>query len=400
MPGPWEDRAADLDVEAQVFETRYEQSLRAALDHDPELPDANQRVAELYQAQLVRAEAAGAPAEVARLSTLLVHHAGGRYREWLEQGGRLTLVTEPAGARVLLERYTLVERRLVPEPVCELGTTPLVGVPVERGSWRLRIEHPDAEPIVYPIAIERGSHWSGVAPDAEAPMAIHLPPRGSLGPQDCAVPAGWFTSGGDPEAGDGLSRRGLWVDSFVMRRFPVTVAEYTSFLDALQASGEAWGPLVPTATSALGDHPLLERRGGAWVRSRHAVGPRALEPDWPVTSISWQAARAYAAWRAEQDGLPWRLPHDQEWEKAARGVDGRPFPWGRFLDGRFACHLGSHAGQPQIQPITAFELDESPYGVRGMAGNVRDWCLNAYRRDGPAGCRLSLDPPAEASPTA
>ncbi|MEM6925511.1 MAG: SUMF1/EgtB/PvdO family nonheme iron enzyme [Myxococcota bacterium] len=387
-----EDRAAELEVEARVLETRYEQGLRAALDHDPDLPEARTRIAELYRTQLLRAEASDAVAEVARLRTLLETHDGGRHRAWLDEGGRISLETEPSGARVFLDRYVEVARRLVPEPVEELGTTPLVEVPLARGSWRLRIEHPDAEPVVVPIMIGRGEHLRQVPPGEGAPEPVVLPPRGSLGPDDCYVPAGWFVSGGDAEAGDGLPRRRLWVDAFVIRRFPVTVAEYTTFLTAVLDGNGDPSPYVPAAPSSMGERPLLEPRDGRWVRTTDAVGPRALEPNWPVTSISWHAAHAYAVWRAERDGLPWRLPHDQEWEKAARGADARLFPWGHHFDGRFACTLGSQQGPPTIQPIDTFALDESPYGVRGLAGNVRDWCGNGYLREGPPAERVDTEP--------
>jgi len=388
-----EDRAAALDVEARVIETRYEQGLRGALDHDPDLPEALARVADLYKAQLERAEAAGARLEIARLRTLLADHEGGRHRAWLDQGGRLTLRTDPPGARAWLERYVESGRRLVPEPIRELGTTPLTDVPIDRGSLRIRIEHPDTEPVVYPVLVGRGTHWTSALPDGDRPVA--LPPRGSLGPGDRFVPAGWFVSGGDPDAVDGLPRAWRWVDGFVIRRHPVTVAEYTRFLDAVVARGDDPGPYVPAAPSTLGERPLLARRDDAWIPTDEAVGPRALEADWPITSVTWHAARAYAAWRAEVEGLPWRLPHDQEWEKAARGVDGRTYPWGAHLDGRFACSLESHEGPPTIHPVHAFALDESPYGVRGLAGNVRDWCLNGYRRDGPPDVRIVPDAPPE-----
>ncbi|MEN0067884.1 MAG: bifunctional serine/threonine-protein kinase/formylglycine-generating enzyme family protein [Myxococcota bacterium] len=390
-----EDQAAELEVEAQVLETRYEQGLRAALDHDPYHPEVLTRIATLYQTQLLRAEASEARPAVARLRTLLEDHDGGRFRNWLEQGGLLTLITEPAGAQVHLERYVERDRQMVPERVGELGTTPLIEVPLARGSWRLCIEHPDTDPVTYPVWIERGTNWTGCPPDGQTPKPIVLPPRGALSKDDCFVPAGWFVSGGDPDAGDGLPRALRWLDSVVVRRFPVTVAEYTTFLDARRAHGEDLDSLVPAAPSEAGQRPLLAWVEGRWQRTEFAVGPREIEPNWPVTSISWHAATAYAEWVADQQGLPWRLPHDQEWEKAARGVDGRPFAWGRFLDGQFACTLASHASTPKIHRVGAFAADVSPYGIRDMVGNVREWCRNGYRREGPGGPRIDLLAPPE-----
>jgi serine/threonine-protein kinase len=91
----------------------------------------------------------------------------------------------------------------------------------------------------------------------------------------------------------------------------------------------------------------------------------------------------YCAWYARQTGLMWRLPHSWEWEKAARGVDGRPFPWGTHLDPTWANAIASVDGPPRIEAVDAYPLDLSAYGVRGIAGNVRDICLDLYRRNGP-----------------
>ena len=106
-------------------------------------------------------------------------------------------------------------------------------------------------------------------------------------------------------------------------------------------------------------------------------------PGEPVTLVDWFGARAYAAWRAERDGLPWRLPGELEWEKAARGADERLFPWGDRFDPSWCCMRDSHAGKRTTPLAESFPSDCSPYGVRGLAGGVRDWCLDAHRPEGP-----------------
>lgn len=96
--------------------------------------------------------------------------------------------------------------------------------------------------------------------------------------------------------------------------------------------------------------------------------------------MSWDAAHAYARWRAKRDGLPWRLPSEAEWEKLARGVDGRRFPWGELGDASL-CHVRTERFTPRAPvAIDAFATDRSPYGARGLAGNVREsTCSRASR---------------------
>lgn len=103
----------------------------------------------------------------------------------------------------------------------------------------------------------------------------------------------------------------------------------------------------------------------------------------PVTLIDWHGASAFAAFEAARTGLAWRLPWEFEREKASRGVDGRVFPWGEHLDPTFANTSESFRTGPAPSVIDSFPIDESPYGVRGVAGNVRDWCLDVFRQEGP-----------------
>jgi eukaryotic-like serine/threonine-protein kinase len=105
--------------------------------------------------------------------------------------------------------------------------------------------------------------------------------------------------------------------------------------------------------------------------------------DWPMALVDWHGANAYAAWRASLDGQPWRLPNELEWEKAARGADGRTWPWGNHFEPAWTHASGSTADVPQRVPIGTMPHDVSPYGVQGMAGNVRDWCANPWTEAGP-----------------
>ena len=89
-------------------------------------------------------------------------------------------------------------------------------------------------------------------------------------------------------------------------------------------------------------------------------------------------------------GRPGRLLGEREGEKAARGVDGRSFPWGDHLDPSWACLRESRAGRLLPAVVDGWPVDTSVYGVRGLGGNVADWCADVFRREGPQveGARL------------
>ena len=126
--------------------------------------------------------------------------------------------------------------------------------------------------------------------------------------------------------------------------------------------------------------------------------PEDWLPDMPVVLVDWHAACAYARFVRSTTGRPFRLPNELEREKAARGADGRLLPWGDHLDATFACARESHRGTPGRVRWGSYPADESPYGVRGLAGDVREWCVNLWKPGGPLveASRLSLDPaPAE-----
>ncbi len=377
LPG-WrlEDEAAAKARELRRREAEQEQRLRDALGIEPDLPEARTLLAELYRRRLGEAEALRDAHGAPHWEALLRAHDDGRHASFLAGDGAVSLVTDPPGARVELFRFELRDRRLVPEPAGVLGVTPLDRVPLARGSYLLRLSAPGHATVDYPVLIERETHWDGADPDGVR-VPIRLPREGELGADDVYVPSGWFWSGGDPLAIDGLPRQRVWADAFVMRRHPVTNVEYFEFLNALVDEGRTEGldGLVP------GDEALPLRRDAA---GRFALAEGASRVGaWPVVRVTWSAATAYCRRLAAAQRLPWRLPHELEWEKAARGVDGRHLPWGDQAESTWACVINGSETPPSRVPVEALTTDVSPYGVRGMAGNARTLCANEYRRQGP-----------------
>jgi len=384
-----QDEADALERQAQLVDLEIAQGLQAALQIQHDLPEAHAALAERYLAEHIAAQGRQADNWSLRAEALLRRHIdllppthpdAVRCAAYLRGDGALSLVTEPPGAEVLLHRYVVKNRRLVPEFVRSLGNTSLRQVTLPMGSYLCLLRHPERQEVRYPVHIGRQEHQDGVRPGGSEPFAIYLP-RGELGPEDCYVPAGWFWSGGDPRALGSLPRQRLWVDPLVVRRMPVTNRAFMAFLDDLMASGRQeealrFAPRERSGTANALGSMIYGRRDGRFVLQPDTEGD-LWGLDWPVFMIDWWGASAYARW------MGWRLPGEMEWEKAARGVDGRLRPWGNWLDTSWCCMRGSSPGRPLPTDVDSFPVDESPFGVRGMAGNVRDWCAEPFEREGP-----------------
>jgi formylglycine-generating enzyme required for sulfatase activity len=153
----------------------------------------------------------------------------------------------------------------------------------------------------------------------------------------------------------GVPQHQVDVPTFLIARYPVTVAEYAY---ALQAGAPAVEE--PVNWSFQCDHPTH-----------------------PVHGLTWDDALGYADWLSRMSSTVWRLPTEAEWEKAARGTDGRLYPWGNAWDpGRanvsgWQKWHGSPAGQDDVSEgtssVDAYPLGASPYGVLDMVGNVCEW---------------------------
>ena len=385
-----EEQALALAARADAEEADWLQGLHAALLLDPELPEAHRLLADHHQAEHAAAEERRDRRAAARAERMLrAHDREGRHRAWLSGDGVEGLVTDPPGAEVTAWRLEVHERRLARGAPRSLGRTPLVDHPLPVGSWLLAVETPGRQGMVYPVVVGRARPWSGAPPGEGAPRPVPLL-RG-LGAGEVYVPAGWFQRGGDPQVSDPEPRTWVWVEGFVMARHPVTNAEYLCFLnDVLDREGEARA--VALAPSERGAHaagtgaPPIYPRGpdGHFRLGRDADGDE-WRPAMPVVHVDLASAQAYAAWWSERTGLPWTLPTEDQWEKAARGVDARIYPWGDLFDASFARVAGSTPGGAALADVDTHPLDESIYGVRGMAGNVQDWSLSLWRPRSLAG---------------
>ncbi|MCP4540691.1 MAG: formylglycine-generating enzyme family protein [Chloroflexi bacterium] len=174
------------------------------------------------------------------------------------------------------------------------------------------------------------------------------------------IPAGPFFMGDD--------KRQVSVDEFWIDRLPITNAEFTCFA---KATG------YQTMAEEQGDSRVWT--GSKWktVKDANWRHPQGAESniedlmDHPVVHISWYDAVAYAEW-AEK-----RLPTETEWEKAARGTDGREYPWGDEEPTPELCNFGLNEGG--TTPVGKYSPQgDSPYRCVDMAGNVWEWTASDY----------------------
>ena len=167
------------------------------------------------------------------------------------------------------------------------------------------------------------------------------------------IPAGSFL------AGDG--KFAVTLRAYAIAQYEVTNAQYARFLTERRPS------LAELDMWILLDSNCFVRRRRA-ATDYEAYGGKANHP---VVQVSWFGATAYCVWA----GL--RLPTELEWEKAARGTDGRIYPWGDTWDASL-CRNSTNCGTETTAPVGSYAAGNSPYGIYDMAGNVNEWCANWF----------------------
>lgn len=174
---------------------------------------------------------------------------------------------------------------------------------------------------------------------------------------------------------------------YMISKYPITVGQYREFLNA-------GGYQAPQYWLEKGWHFQAYWRDYGWPeRVRRLMGKPVIVPalwcsEWtgddclPVVGVSWHEAWAYCSWLSEITGCRYRLPLEAEWEKSARGSDGRIFPWGNELESGCANinwgHVQNRKNRSRTSSVGSYIRDCSPYGVMDMAGNVNEWCLSQF----------------------
>lgn len=179
-------------------------------------------------------------------------------------------------------------------------------------------------------------------------------------PETVLIPAGPFVMGSAPVPGIPqyeMPQHTVELPAYRIGKYPVTNHQYAEFLKCVKTQEEP-------------------KRAGWFLRE-----PPQAKLDHPVVGVSWYDACAYCAWLGEKTGRAYRLPSEAEWEKAARGSDGRRYPWGN--DWAENCANVNHN---DTTPVGAYAAGVSPYGCLDLLGNVQEWTCTLWgsQPDAPA----------------
>ncbi len=363
------ERVVHLRREAVLAFAETTRLFEGALLAEEENTTARGALADLWARRLLDAERRADGDEAAYALTMIGRYDDGRHAALVKGDGSLALETDPPGAEAVLFRFSERDGVLVPGEERALGAAPLGPVPLPMGSYLVLLRLPGFREVRYPVQVTRGRAWVG---------RVRMRTDAEIGEGFVLVPEGPFLYG------EGKGQRPLALPDFAIARHPVTFAEYAEFLAACEAAA---GPAaaLERLPRTPGDGPFMERTApGAWHPTpNNCEGPtrerciRAFGPDFemrlPVSGVSHDDALAWCAWKSRATGRQWRLPTEEEREKASRGVDGRRFPWGEVADASLAKCRDSRDEHPQPEPVGAFPTATSVYGMGDAAGNFFDW---------------------------
>jgi formylglycine-generating enzyme required for sulfatase activity len=348
--------------------------LGLALARDPLDPTARARMADLVYRWILSAERDRQPDVARDLGTRLARlDDDGSRRARLAAGAHLRVTTAPPGARVVLHAVHVDANGYRVE---DEGRAIELGIPLglPPGSYVLAAGAAGRYSTRFPVLLGRAQ---------DAHVEIPLPATRAVPPGFVFVPAGETLLGSaDVEdvrtVLDAPPEHTVHVDAFLIGEDEVTLAEYLDYLASLPLAERA-ARQPKDLTFDENGVPVLALGGATARRGEPLCRPNRSTrrcQDWsrlPVTNVSKDAAEAYAAWLANERVAGARLCSEREWERAARGADGRPYPHGDIVHPSDANMSASYPAEEMgADEVGSFPVDRSPFGVRDLVGNVSE----------------------------
>ncbi len=301
--------------------------------------------------------------------------------EMTPRTGWVTINSQPEGALITLDDGT------------ELGTTPIMRRMVPSGELTYRLELEDYEPLTHTLTVHedllasanhrldpRPAVLKVVSEPERANILINRRMRDEVTPAEFSLRPGTYVVG-------------LQVEGFVEAERSITLGpneEQTLEFELNVGDAPPGMVLVPAGEFIAGENnaapderPRRRVHLDAFYIDKYAVTNRQYqavarshtfpdgEEDFPVTGVTYEQARAFAS------AVGKRLPTELEWEKAARGTDGRTYPWGNHFD-RDLCN-SAMSRTVELREVGRYPGGHSPYGVADMAGNVKEWTSSWYQ---------------------
>jgi serine/threonine-protein kinase len=366
-----EQEVEDLRMEIERHFGEAVRTFGQALGHVTDHARAREGLAELYWERFLAAEASGDSANALYFEGLVKQYNDGQYNTLLAGQASLSISPNVAGAVCKLYRYERGMHRLQ-AILKESLAAPVTDFKIPHGSYLLTIEAPGFTHRRIPLLLERLQ---------EVSLEVSLYPQGSLPDDMIVITGGEFLSGHIKNFE--RARYIEDVEGFALMRYPVTCAQYAEFLTALARSGRE-AEAADRAPRLKDDAPsyfAYDEQDKLYFIPEEDDDGDAWDPQWPICLISASDAEAYAAWRSEAEGFSFRLPTALEWEKAARGVDGRLYSWGNEFDAAFCRVRESVPGRAMPAPVGSYPMDCSPYGVMDMTGCICEWTSTSSADD-------------------
>ncbi len=365
-----ESRLRALEIEVADASARATSLLMRACAKDADNSEARVMLCEQFHLRQERAIERNDEAAAAFHRRMLADFDDGQYQAVLAGDGALQVETLPRGARVQLWRCFDKNRRLVPSTPRDLGLSPIRQDGLPNGIYRLTAHHEGYEPLVASVLITAGQC---------SRLRFNLMPSGTITKGFVHIPVGTFRFG--TQTGMFVPMIEQALPDYLISIYPVTCGDYLEFLRHVAV-------LEPADLAAYVPRSADGRRL-AWRAGRDLqlelpghdseFGP--VDPDEAITCITHEAALAYCEFVSQRDGLSYRLPTEEEWEKAARGPEGRVYPWGHRWEPTYAVTAETWpSGRPPKVGLAS--TDCSPYGVADLAGGVREW-TSTFAGDGP-----------------